>query len=491
MKINVLIEGQAGQGPNVLARIIGNALVKWGYYVFVSRDYGSFIRGGKNSNQIIISDSMIMSNENKIDVIVSINKREEGKILSKEVVVIEKEDEENMYFAGRLMKLFGIDFKLLEDELKKLKNFDENLADAKKGHNEGSEKFRLERKVREIRLANGAEASAEGAIASGLDVYFAYPMTPSTSLMMELARKQYENNFFVLELENEIAVVNAALGAAITGAKSMVGTSGGGFDLMTEALSMTGIAEIPIVIYLASRPGPGTGVATFTSQGDLNVARHFGHGEFARIVIAPGDSIESEEAMGQAFYLSQKYKIPCLILTDKHLAESLYSSDKNVVMIKSQKSIKFGRYNSYEHDERGVATEDPDVIKRNVEARLRKKQEISGECEKFEMFKIFGKRDSKNVVLFWGSTKGAVLDAIDGLGVKAIQILYLEPFSKKVADEIKNAEKTIIVENNATSPLSRVIAENIGIVVKDKILRYDGLPFFSDELREEIIGRIQ
>src|SRR3989338_10505412 len=127
-------------------------------------------------------------------------------------------------------------------------------------------------------------------------------MTPSTPVLIELAQKQYENNFLVLELENEIAVINAAIGSAMTGAKSMIGTSGGGFDLMTEALSLTGIAEIPLVIYLAQRPGPATGVPTYTSQGDLNMARHAGHGEFTRMLLAPGDPIECQELTSQSFY---------------------------------------------------------------------------------------------------------------------------------------------------------------------------------------------
>src|SRR3989338_4465799 len=134
-------------------------------------------------------------------------------------------------------------------------------------------------------------------------------MTPSTPVLIELAQKQYENNFLVLELENEIAVINAAIGSAMTGAKSMIGTSGGGFDLMTEALSLTGIAEVPLVIYLAQRPGPGTGAATYTAQGDLNIARHAGHGEFQRVVLAPGNPKECEELASYAFYFSQRFKI--------------------------------------------------------------------------------------------------------------------------------------------------------------------------------------
>ena len=489
MKLNILIEGQAGQGPNILAKVIGNVLTKNGYFVFINREYGSFIRGGKNCNQLTISDKMVMSNDSKVDIVVSLKSESEWK--GRDVLLIQKEGEDNMYFAGYVLKMLGIEIKALEEELKKLKNFDENLKHAKKGFSESQEKYKFAKLKNEIKLVNGAETAAEGAIKSGMDVYYAYPMTPATSMMMELAGKQTENNHLVLELENEIAVINAALGSAITGAKAMVGTSGGGFDLMTEALTLSGIAEIPMVVYLAQRPGPATGVATYTSQGDLKVARGFGHGEFSRIVSAAGDPKEAEELTSQSFYFSQKYGVPYLILTDKHLAESLYSVTEKAKIMKSEKLTVFKRYNSYETDENGAATEDIGIIKKNVDRRLAKQKKIEEELEKFEMFRIFGKKESKNIVLFWGSTKGAILDAIEGIDVKAIQIIYLDPFSVKIKDLIKDAKKLIVVENNATSPLSDLIAEKTGIFVKEKILRYDGQPFFSDELNEEIKRRIK
>jgi len=130
-----------------------------------------------------------------------------------------------------------------------------------------------------------------GAIKSGLDIYYAYPMTPATGVLHELSAMQVKpeqnNNLMVFQPENEIAVVNSAIGASFAGAKTMIGTSGGGFDLMTEALSLQGISEIPLTVYLASRPGPGTGVPTYSSQCDLNIAVKAGHGEFPRVVIAP------------------------------------------------------------------------------------------------------------------------------------------------------------------------------------------------------------
>ena len=210
---------------------------------------------------------------------------------------------------------------------------------------------------------------ANGALNSDIEIYYAYPMTPATPILNELASVE---GVKVIELENEIAVINAAIGSSIVGKNVMVGTSGGGFDLMTEALSMTGIAEIPIVVYLSQRPGPGTGVATYTSQGDLNIALNFGHGEFSRIVAAPGDPKEAQEITNEAFYLSQKFKIPSIILGDKHLAESFYTLDEESSIIKVENTTPLIRYNSYEKDSFGSATENPEIIKSNVERRLKK-----------------------------------------------------------------------------------------------------------------------
>lgn len=494
MKFNVLIDGQAGQGPNALAKVLGGVLSRCGYYVFVSREYGSFIRGGCNANIVSFSDKPVMSNGTAKDVLVVLGEISERACKpAKGYKVVLKGDKENMYFAGMLAKLFGIDFDILRDELKSLGNFDKNLSSARKGYADGKTKYPLKTIENNIKLIDGAKGVADGAVKSGMDVYFAYPMTPSTSVLNELAESQIKNNHFVCELENEIAVINAAVGSAITGAKTMIGTSGGGFDLMTEGLSLIGQAEVPLVIYLAQRLGPSTGAATYTSQADLKMVLGAGHGEFPRLVVAPGDPTECAELTSQMFYLSQKYKVPCFVLSDKHLAESIYSVSSEPAIMASEKMTSFGRYNSYEHDERGVAVDSAGEIKANAEKRILKGKEIAKEVEGFEMFKVYGDEKNKNLILFWGSTKGAVLDALSALNAKAIQVKYLEPFSGKLAGEIKKAKNVFVVENNATSQLSSLIAEKTGILIseKNRILRYDGRPFMSDELAGEIKRRMK
>ncbi|MCK5149303.1 2-oxoacid:acceptor oxidoreductase family protein [Candidatus Pacearchaeota archaeon] len=517
MRLNILFGGPAGSGPNILTNILGKALVGQGNYVFYSRDYQSLIRGGHNFNVLTFSDKPVYSNDSKIDILVCLDenteKLHENKLNKKGVIL--KGHKENMYYAGGIFKLLGLDFLLLEKQLFEISDrFEENIKYAKQGYKEETRNVCKVLKLRQNKFfLNGNQGISDGAIKSGLDVYLAYPMTPATSVLMELAEKQIENNFFVFELENEIAVINAAVGSAITGAKTMIGTSGGGFDLMTEGLSLTGIAEVPLVIFLSQRPGPGTGVATYTGQGDLNIARHSGHGEFPRVVLAPGDPKEAEELTNQAFYFSQKYKIPSIIISDKHLGESFYTINKKSKLISVLKSTLFGRYNSYETDSEGSATEDPEIIEKNIEKRLKKGFEIKKEAEKFEQYEIYGDENSKNVVVSWGSTKGAIIDAIKDLdthgghtqrgtsenpkegqdlqaGCKFIQIKYIEPFPEKIKKELEN-KNLILVENNSTGQLGSLITEKTGIFIENKILRYDGRPFLADELKKEIEGRLK
>ncbi len=510
MRCEILVGGKAGQGPNFLSELVAQSLIKEGYYVFYSRDYQSLIRGGHNFNQVSFSDSPVFSNISKVDVMVCLDEntaKVHKKDLAKDAIVIDfVQGKGNTYFAGVLFKVLEIPLSVLENELKNYGKLEENLKDAKEGysHNSHSLKVKIRKTGHKLDLLNGSEATALSALKSGLDVYYAYPMTPATPLMMELGTMQLDKStkHKVIEVENEIAVALAGIGSSVAGKRVMVGTAGGGFDLMTESFSFIGQAEIPIVFYLAQRPGPGTGVATYTSQGDLNLALHGGHGEFFRLVVAPGDNEESVKLTNDAFYFSHKCRVPSIVLTDKHLGESksLFEKDKSLKSIKEIKSnVKVGeRFNSYEHDKKldNIATEDAEVIKANFDARMKKEKEIANEAGKFEMIKVYGNKNSKNLILSWGSTKGAILDALNEnkIDVKFVQVLFMSPFPiKKIKEAIVKAKKVLVVENNSESPLSGLVAEKTGFIVEDKnkILRYDGRPFFSDELAEEIKGRLK
>lgn len=488
MKFNILIGGKAGQGPNMISQIIGEALIAKGYYVFYSRDYQSLIRGGHNFNAITFSDKPVLSNESKYDLMVCLDSETKNlhKTELKKTAIIFEGEGSNTFFAGRLFKALGIEFELLSKSLKRLKNYSENISDAKKGYDSEKSFLSLNNcKNKKLEFLNGTQGTADGAIKSGLEIYYAYPMTPATPLLGELASKQ-NKNLKVIELENEIAVANSAVGSIICGKKTMIGSSGGGFDLMTETLSMSSQAEIPLMIYLVTRPGPGTGVATYTSQGDLNLALNSGHGECFRIVVSPGDPKESAELISECFYLSNKYNTPCIFLTDKHLAEGVFSIENNFNVIPSKNNLTLKKYNSYECNSEGIATENPKIIKSNFNSRDKKYSSLIKDSESFNKIKVYGKKNSKNIIISYGSTKGAIIDAIQDTDCKFIQILYLNPFPKKLKNELEKSKKIILIENSSTGQLADLIKLNTGIEIKEKILRYDGRPFFSDELSEEI-----
>ena len=501
MRLNVLIGGKAGQGINKISQIISQVLTKQGYFIFNYRDYPSLIRGGHNFNVLSISDKEIGSHESKINCILALDdntvKIHKKELAKKGLIITYKEFEKlgrnaNIALAGAFIKILGIEKKHLVDEIKKEFDTKETIAAAEKGYESEEERFHLRKLKNKIRVQSGSQAVAEGAINSKIERYITYPMTPATGVLHYLAAKQKEKKFLVFQPENEIAVINAALGSSFTGKKTMVGTSGGGFDLMTEGLSLQGMSEIPLVVYLAARPGPGTGTPTYTIQGDINIALRGGHGEFPRIVIAPGDPKEAVEKTNEAFYLSEKFKALSIILSDKHLAESEFSTTKkrnkilNVNVNRKIPGKTIVKASGYEHDKFGNTIEDATLLKKNADARIKKYQNIKKEAKKFEMIKIHGKKNSKNLIIGCGSTKGAILDAIEGRDYKFLQVLYLMPLSDEIKKELKKAKKVILVENNLTGQLGRLIREKTGIKINNRILKYDGRPFLSDELRKQL-----
>lgn len=502
MRLNILIGGKAGQGINKISEIVSRILVGQGYFTFNYRDYPSLIRGGHNFNVLSISDKRIGSHESKLDGIIAMDEltvKIHKKDLKKDGFIIGFEEFKdlgrnlNVAQAGALIKILGIPKEILINEVKAQLNFPESIAAAEKGYSSRESKFSFKKLENKIAIMNGNKGIAIGAVNSGLDIYIAYPMTPSTGVMHELAGMQLNNKHMVFEAENEIAVVNAALGASFAGAKSMIGSSGGGYDLMTEGLSLQGMSEVPLVVYLASRPGPGTGVPTYSIQGDMGIALRGGHGEFPRVVAAPGSPNEATDLTNQAFYLSQKFGGLSIILSDKHIAESEFSSDDKpnkplkVVVKRKVPGEGIVKASSYEHDKFGNTTEDPEIAKQNADNRIKKYQAIQKEVKKFEMIKVYGKKNSKNLIIGWGSTKGAILDAIDGSDYKFLQVLYLKPMSDKIKKEIEKAKKIILIENNLTGQLGRLIREKTGIKIEKRILKYDSRPFRSDELRKEIL----
>ncbi|RMD45582.1 hypothetical protein D6829_01925 [Candidatus Pacearchaeota archaeon] len=505
MVINILVGGRAGQGINLISGMLSRVLASWGYYTFNYRDYQSLIRGGHNFNVLSVSKEPIYSNESTIDVMVALDDRtvkthkkqlkRNGKIISFSQF---KDAGRNLNFAlaGALLKTLGMPVELLEDEIKKRFGNDSLMIEsARKGFDSEKVSFGLEpQKSRKIFSLSGSAAVAIGAKNSGLDVYIAYPMTPSTNALHEMAKNQLEDGMLVFQAENEISVANMALGASFAGARVMIGTSGGGFDLMSETLSLQGITEIPLTVYLASRPGPGTGVPTYTAQADLDIALRAGHGEFPRVVIAPGTAEEVIEKVSEALFLAEKFRVLSILLSDKHIAESEYA-----VPVRKFKTMRFSvsrdvpgrkivRASSYECSNNAESTEDASLVKRNVDRRLKKYELLKKfVSRKFEMFKVYGNTRSRNLIIGWGSPTGAILDVLKrGVDVCFLQVIYLKPLSDKIKRFMEKAERIVLVENNATGQLGRLLREKTGIKPHRKILKYDGRPFNVDELEKEV-----
>jgi len=514
MRINILIGGKAGQGINKVSEIVSGVLNKYGYFTFNYRDYPSLIRGGHNFNVLALSDERVGSNESELDIILALDEKTaeiHKKDLKKNGIMIKCDKycdigrNLNVTLAGMLIKILGIPKESLIEEIRNELGKDNHEAAkaGETGYNEEKSKFNLKRLNNKIEKMNGSEAISIGAINSEINIYLGYPMTPATNVSHELAAKEEKYGYMVFEPENEIAVANAAIGASFAGAKVMIGTAGGGYDLMTEALSFQGMAEIPMVVYLATRPGPGTGVPTYSSQADLDIALRGGHGEFPRVVIAPGDPIECIEKTNEAFYLSEKYNVLSIVLSDKNLAESEFSSDRKpnkIIPIKVHRKVpgeEIIKATSYEHDQFGNTVEDAEITRKSADERIKKYEEIKKESKKFQMIKIYGNKNAKNLVIGWGSTKTVILDALDSIdgsiknpskgNWKFLQVLYMKPLSDEIKKEIENSKKVILVEENVTGQLGRLIREKTGIKLDNRILKYDGRPFYSDKLKEEIL----
>jgi len=505
MRLNIIIGGKAGQGINKVSQIVANVLSKYGYFTFNYRDYESLIRGGHNFNTLSISDEPIESHDAKIDILVALDERtiktHKQALKKNGITILGEQFKElgrnlNIALSGALIKILGIPIQELEKEIKsQFKEHTEAIATAKQGFDSQKAISNLKKLNNKISISSGSQAIATGARNSNLDLYIAYPMTPATNAMYELAKNQVENNLIVFQAENEIAAANMALGASFAGAKVLTGTSGGGFDLMGETLSMQGISEIPLTVYLASRPGPGTGVPTYTAQSDLDIALRAGHGEFPRIVVAPGNPTETIEKTSEALYLAEKFRTLSIILSDKHLAESEFSSTEQPSKTPSFKisrplpGTSLIKNSSYESDKFGNSTESYTLTEENNNKRMEKYKDAKKFIDKnYEMVKIHGNKNSKNLIIGWGSTSGTIKDAIKDLDAKFLQVLYCKPLSSQIRKEIEKANKVILVECNLTGQLGRLIREKTGIKIENRLLKYNGRPFHRDELNKLIRG---
>ncbi|MBW1982549.1 MAG: pyruvate ferredoxin oxidoreductase, partial [Deltaproteobacteria bacterium] len=396
------------------------------------------------------------------------------------------------------------------------KAVDLNLEIARQAFDKAGEPLRLVPHLDQepLPLVTGNEAIALGAVQAGLDMYIAYPMTPASGILHYLAAHEQELAVVTVHPESEIGVALMALGAAYAGARTMVGTSGGGFALMTEALSLAGQGEFPIVFAECQRPGPSTGVPTYSMQADLFFVIHAGHGEFARVVLAPGDAEEAFHLSGLALNLAWQFQIPTFILSDKHLSESIFSFAADIDQVEPFEPLlwdgqgEYKRYRqtpdgisplaypgnpgavvkvtSYEHDEYGITTEEPEQIVSMQQKRLRKKEALLKELAQQQQVKTYGNSAADTVILCWGSTKGSCVEVAEELGLRVVQPLVLEPFPiEPLKSSLAGAEKIIAVELNTTGQLAQLLRAH-GFNIDHLVLRFDGRPFTVDQLAERI-----
>jgi 2-oxoglutarate ferredoxin oxidoreductase subunit alpha len=392
---------------------------------------------------------------------------------------------------------------------------------------------RLERiETNEERIfLSGNQAVAMGKVLGGCRVQTYYPITPAAdeSEYLEaheiLKAKNGEASILVVQTEDEIAAINSASGACLAGARAATSTSGPGFSLMVEGLSWAGNSEVPVVITYYQRGAPATGLPTRFGQADLRFSVHAGHGDFPRIVLASGDIAECFYDAALAFNYAERYQMPVIHLIDKAMANSsqtykMFDISKvriergailgeNELKDQQYKRFRFSEsgisprvflgtangvhwYTGDEHNEVGHISEEPANRDMMVEKRMRKLETADREIPVEEKLKIFGDGNSENVVVSWGSPKGAILEAVDklneeGLGLKFLQVRMIHPFPKEpVSNILKDASKIISVENNYSGQLAEIIREKTGIQANFRILKYNGRPISTTEVYEAL-----
>ena len=542
--VSVLIGGKAGDGINSAGALVAQLLNYLGYSIYLYFDYPSLIRGGHNFAIIRGSEQSVGTCWNSLDFILALNNetlerhrdkctRETAIIFNADLVksagqgipvqaILTGEHAPaimgNSAIIGGFAKAAGIEWDVVEAVFTAHipKGVALNLNVAKRAYDQAEQVHPVSKGIKPPRpLLTGNEAIGVGMVKGGLDAYVSYPMTPSSSLLHFLAEHQEKFGITVVHPENEIAVILMALGFAYAGKRSGVGTSGGGFCLMTEGLSLAGMAELPLVLVVSQRTGPSTGLPTYTGQSDLQFIVHAGQGEYPRLIVAPGDAQEalfwSEIAMNVAW----KYQIPAFILTDKTLSEGTYSVDPAALSDVQREdspgwsgTAPYLRYadvpsgisplavpgmkdavikvNSYAHDEAGISTEAADLVVQMTKKRLRKWEGLTEEMQGYPGVTLSGTPEASTALLCWGSTKGVCNEIASLLGLRVIQPILLSPFpAMKVKKAITGVTKLIAVEENATAQLA-TLAGQYGIVPDERILRYDGRPFSPDDLLVKI-----
>jgi len=541
-----LIGGKAGEGVKKAGSVAAALFSQMRRSVFQMDDYQSLIRGGHNFSVISTAKKSINSHYMKADLVIALDEKSvslhKGHVSDSGIFVYNSDAVQDADGIGIPMLAEAKKFPnpkmrigvsgaavlasfigLTKEQLKELieseypRDIENNIAYAESIYDIASEKIKkkvtLEKGEISLPLVFGNQAIGLGALSAGLDVYAGYPMTPASSLMHFLARYAKEFGIAVMHVESEIAVANMVIGAAFSGARAMTGTSGGGLALMEETFSLAGITEAPVLFMLSQRPGPATGVPTYTSQGDLEFALNVGHGEFPRIAACPGSIEEAFYLTAEMMNLVWEFQTPGILITEKHLSEStmtvsldpdrtgwaeplIHSSgdfqryadtESGISPLLFPPSSEVIKWSSYEHDETGITTEDGDTIVKMTNKRNRKQASLINKLKGMNTVNVFGTEGP--VIAVCGSTCMSVLEALHAGGIEAtvVQPRFLRPLPVWELEQFRERD-IITVETNSTAQFTTLLKDKANITARETILQYDGRPFDPVELADKIKG---
>ncbi len=565
MEVNILVGGAAGQGMDTIMDMLGRALARQGLSFISSKDYMSRVRGGHNFTRLRVSSNTPFSNVEEIDILVSLNEETylvhkanlsgKGRVIydpgefsipeddpKRLPIPLKKAAQDaggaimaNVVAVGALAALLGMKQEPFQELIRetfsdKPKVVPGNITALASGYSEAEphcpECFPLPEPGKEKFLyIDGNQVLGMSALASGCRFLSAYPMTPATGVMTYLAKKSAEHKVVVEQAEDEIAAINMALGASYGGVRALTATSGGGFALMAEGLSLAGMTETPIVIILAMRPGPATGLPTRTEQGDLFFAVHGGHGEFPRAVLSATTLEDAFLRLNKAFELADKYQVPVIFLSDQNFADTqravapfdfsrlnynrhLVSADdiespylryrytKDGIsprLIPGRAEGEVVLMDSDEHDEKGNIIEDAKTRQAMADKRQRKVKALAAEMDEPEHY---GSDDAEILLIGWGSNYGVLRESVDALqhdGKSVALLHFADLWPLPVAHLTKwlgKASTSFCVENNASGQFRKLIRMETGLTIDHSVLKYDGRPFFVAEIVQEVLKHV-
>ena len=574
------IGGAAGQGVATPGDIFAKIFSRRGLHLNAYNAYQSIIRGGHTFLTIRAGPEKVTNMGDRLDLLIPLNQDAMDRHLrlltagaacvynadtikpgvpaegvelcslpvSKLADITRNKVAQNTLALGAGLSMIGIGFQALEEviteQFKKKGDavVSENVGIARAGYDYANANFRpfawpLPMTENRYAVLSGNIAMAMGGAAAGVKFYCAYPMSPSTGVLHWMAAHARKAGMMVRQVEDEIGVVNMAIGAAHAGVRSMCATSGGGFALMSEGLGLSAMMETPVVVIDCQRAGPSTGVPTKTEQGDLWQMLGAAFGDYPRVIACPLDIGDSFKIIAEIFNISDRFQCPGIVLSDLLLSEGRLSVDPKELdfapaidrgeLITTPEANANGGYKRYkittsgispraipgvaghthtaasdEHDENGVLISDeftnPAKRRAMMEKRMRK---VSGIEAAVPPPELWGPKNAEVTLIGWGSTKGVIEEAREilteqGIPVNQLQIRWLVPLhGEAILDILKDARHTIIVENNYSGQFARYLRSETSFAPDGHIRKYDGEPFMPHHIvnavKEQLSGKCQ